>query len=343
MVAVYADAGSSQERLLGLVKCNLERPDVAEHHGTAGYLSCGFALVVSGLAPGEHVLYVAPHSTVVGQWGQGLARRVDVSQERLEARPSERPDDYRKVWDLASEDRTTAFQMVDGSTTEEELQRSGADMAERLRKGLAIRLSDRVLEIGCGVARIGRELAPHCFEWHGVDVSTNMIRIAGARTRNLSNVECAVVNSGDLSLYPDEFFDKAYSTITFFHLDKEDMFAYIQEIRRVLKVGGIAYYDTWNLLNDSGWERWEVERQMYPQKSQRPPHRNQWATPEEMRCYTEKAGLTLLACWHDTFFVQVIATKLPLDDLGSTALIRNFKRRVQRGREAMWPRGRWTW
>jgi len=339
MVAVYANAGSPEERPLGLVRCDFDRPDVAEHYGRVGYRSSGFALVVSGLAPGDHMLYVAPHGTVTGQWGQGVARRVRVTTETLAARPSERPRDYRTCWDLISEDAATAFQMMDRSTTEEELQRSGMDTAERLRQGLAIRRSDMVLEIGCGVARIGRELALHCSEWHGVDVSRNMIRIAEERTSHLPNTKLQLIDSGDLSSYPDDFFDKVYSTLTLFHLDKEDMFAYIQEIRRVLKVGGIAYYDTWNLLSEPGWERWEVERQLYRQKSERPPHRNQWATPEEMRCYTERAGLTLLTCWDQTFFVQILATKVPSAAVTSAALVRNLKRRVQRRRDILVPRG----
>lgn len=57
---------------------------------------------------------------------------------------------------------------------------------------------------------------------------------------------------------------------------------YIQEICRTLKAGGLAYYDTWNLLDELGWKRWLLELERYRDFGKKPLHRNQWSTPQEM-------------------------------------------------------------
>src|SRR5262249_29149371 len=156
----------------------------------------------------------------------------------------------------------TAYAMVDGSPDEQALRASGARVAEALRRGLAIRPSDRVLELGCGVGRIGRELAPNCGEWHGVDISPNMVRIAAARTAHPANAPLAVFADSSLACYPDAAFDRIYSHIVLFHLDKEDVFGYLSEFRRVLKPDGLVYFDTWNLAHPFGWQRFLHEREL---------------------------------------------------------------------------------
>lgn len=198
---------------------------------------------------------------------------------------------------------------VMGSTSEQELVTTGKVSAECLRRGLKIDPSHKVLEVGCGVARIGVELAPHCQEWHGCDISDNMIHIARKRTAALSNVRLRTLRGCSLEDYPDNYFDRVYCHIVLFHLQKEDVYGYIQEMRRVLKPNGIAYYDTWNLCNEAGWERWELEVANNKDPNNRPIHRNRWSTPEEMRCFTERAGFQIVKLLDQTWFVQVLGTK----------------------------------
>lgn len=45
-----------------------------------------------------------------------------------------------------------------------------------------------MLEIGCGVGRIGLELALRCRFWTGVDISANMLAVASERLSGLKNV-----------------------------------------------------------------------------------------------------------------------------------------------------------
>lgn len=220
----------------------------------------------------------------------------------------------KEIWESIGGNLETAFSMMDGSRDEKTLQERGRRVAQKLKKGLSITEKDRVLEIGCGVGRIGAQIAPYCHSWYGVDISNSLIEIAKHRTSHLDNVEFRVLNqSGSLDIFAEDFFDKVYSHIVFCHLDKEDVYLYLKEIARVLKSGGIAYYDTFNLMSESGWQRWLLEIEFYKNDPESRTYRSQWCTPAELDLYTEKAGLKLIYTLDKTFLLQVLATKFEAD------------------------------
>jgi SAM-dependent methyltransferase len=220
---------------------------------------------------------------------------------------SEGAGDYKRVWNAIAGTREHAYIMVDESRTEEDLVRRGGFAADHLVKGLGLSRDDVVLEIGCGVARIGREVAPRVKHWIGVDVAENMIAIARERLAGLPNVTLHAVGGADLKPLGAASVDKAYCHAVFIHMDKEDFYSYLREVRRVLVPGGLFYFDVWNLCSEAGWLRWELERAMYADKAARPVHRNQFSTPDEVRMFLVKAGLVPLA-FFETYSVQVVAS-----------------------------------
>ena len=125
----------------------------------------------------------------------------------------------------------SALSMMDGSPNEESCQLTGQYIAKRIANALLLNQSDVVLELGCGVGRIGREIAPHCGKWFGADISENLIKIAKLRMAHLNNISFSHLNKTSLDPFPDHFFDKAYSHAVFIHIDKEDLFLYLKEMR----------------------------------------------------------------------------------------------------------------
>src|SRR3984957_13727262 len=118
---------------------------------------------------------------------------------------------------------------------------------------------EAALEIGCGPGRLMRPLSRHFKEIHGVDVSDGMIALARGRLRSTPNAFPHHSSGCDLKLFPDEKFDFVYSYAVFQHIPSvEVVFQYLQESRRVLKIGGILQcqvnglppaaeqYNTWN-------------------------------------------------------------------------------------------------
>ncbi len=226
---------------------------------------------------------------------------------------------YGALWDQRALTPEAAMAAVDGSSSEDILRHTGAWSAEQVATALDVKTTDHVLELGCGVGRIGRELAPRCGRWTGVDISANMIEHASRRLDCHANVDFHVLTRSALDALPGQSVDKAYSIAVFCHMDKEDLFLYLQDLHRVLKTGGLIFVETWNLVHPVGWRRWAYEPLVWAdadQTQRKDVGRNQFCTPEEFELYVSQAGFTPLANYHESQSVQIIAGK----SLGTVAL-----------------------
>lgn len=235
---------------------------------------------------------------------------------------------YKTFWDDKASTTTGAFIAVDGSANEEVARLTGAYTARQVACALDLKPEDRVLELGCGVGRIGRELAPLVAHWEGADISANMLSVARERLADFDNVGLTELKRTSLEALPTGSFSKAYCVAVFIHMDKEDFFLYLEELARVLKPGGLVFFDTWNLASDVGWRRFalEVGQQRNGDPSQRKDvARNQFSTPQEVRAFTQRAGFELLAMFDESPWVQAIAIKP-----GGTADAAAERARVQR-------------
>jgi SAM-dependent methyltransferase len=197
--------------------------------------------------------------------------------------------DYKSIWDNLSCNFKEAAFYVCCIDDEDQIRSNGAATSEFLRSVLQITPEDKVLEIGCGIARIGRELAPQCGEWHGADISGNMIEYARRRTQGIPNVYLHELPGSSLRIFGDNTFDCVYSSIVFMHIDKIDMFNYIREAYRVLKWGGRAYFDTYNLLAPEAWREFMKLVEAFS-SGERPGHMSQFSTPQELRKFMDEAG-----------------------------------------------------
>lgn len=100
-------------------------------------------------------------------------------------------------------------------------------------------IGGRALDFACGVGRLTQAFAPHFDEVVGVDISERMIAHAEACNRFPERVHYRVNNAPDLSIFNAEEFDFVYSHIALQHIHPDLGFAYVSEMVRVLKPGGI--------------------------------------------------------------------------------------------------------
>jgi SAM-dependent methyltransferase len=222
------------------------------------------------------------------------------------------PTNYKSFWDNKASTKTGAFIAVDGSANEDVARLTGAYTARQVECALALTPADRVLELGCGVGRIGRELAPKVAHWEGTDISQNMLGVARERLAAFSNVGFTELKRSSLEGLASASFSKAYCVAVFIHMDKEDFLLYLEEIARVLEPGGLFFFDTWNLAHPVGWRRFALEVGQYRNvdPSQRKDvARNQFSTPEEVRIYLDHCGFDLLEMYTDSPWVQSVAIK----------------------------------
>jgi len=198
------------------------------------------------------------------------------------------PTDYQDAWNRLAATPESALMHVAGYTDEAELAKSTDISIELLRLTVGILPTDAFLEIGCGVGRVGQQLAPRVRRWIGCDVSTNMLQHAGQRLLGLSNVELVPISGYDLAPIPDASLDAVYCTVVFMHLQEWDRFAYVKEAYRVLKPGGRFFCDNANLESAAGWEVFLASAAI--PAAQRPLHISRCSTVPELICYLNKAG-----------------------------------------------------
>ena len=215
--------------------------------------------------------------------------------------------EYKKVWSALSTTEDQAKLHVIGVTEEAALQATGEETLRFLQDSVGIGKDDVVLEIGCGIGRVGKVVAPLCRKWIGCDVASNMLSLAAQRLKDLSNVELVEISGYDLSGVADASVDVVYCTVVFMHLESWDRYNYISDAFRVLRPGGRIYIDNINLCSDGGWKVFETHRAMLP--ASRPPHMTQNSTPQEIETYLTRAGFSDVRIRTDDDWVRASGIK----------------------------------
>jgi len=95
----------------------------------------------------------------------------------------------------------------------------------------------RVLDIGCAGGRDSQWFAEKGFEVFGIDFSPLMIERARAA---ITRVSFSTMNILELE-FPQNFFDGIWCSCVLIHLSKTDVPKAFEEMRRVLRVGGVLY------------------------------------------------------------------------------------------------------
>ena len=110
---------------------------------------------------------------------------------------------------------------------------------------------DTVAEIGCGVGRLTRAIAPEVGRVIALDISEKMLAIA--RRANLPNVEFRTAQGFALPDIPDKTVDLSLAYCVFQHLPSHAALkSYLDEMHRVTKAGGIIAFT----LTPRTWRTW---------------------------------------------------------------------------------------
>jgi SAM-dependent methyltransferase len=217
----------------------------------------------------------------------------------------------RARWEYIGRSRRDAFHMMDGSTGEGDLRRRGEFMAELLAGALEITPRSRVLEVGCGVARVGREMAPRCAAWTGADISRSLLRHARRRTAHLANVDLRHLAGEGLAGLPDAAWDRLYCHKVLLHVDEPGIAALLRGFRRVLQPQGLAYLDVWNGEHED--VRDLACREQADAALTRQPHRSRFYSREQLQSWLNAAGLQPVWIADSSFLLQVIVARSDAD------------------------------
>jgi|KBSSwiStaDraftv2_1062776.scaffolds.fasta_scaffold601340_1 ubiquinone/menaquinone biosynthesis C-methylase UbiE len=215
--------------------------------------------------------------------------------------------EYKAVWTAFAETEQGARAQVIGDVDEDYILEAAEETRRWLEETVAIKSDDVILEIGCGIGRVGQVLAPRCKRWIGCDVSLNMLGFARQRLAAFDNVDFVEISGFDLSPIPSNSVDVVYCTVVFMHLDEWDRYNYILEASRVLRKGGRIFVDNFNLRTEEGWMVFDGQRRIHPQ--QRPAAISKSSTPQELEVYLRQAGFQDIRIREQATWVQAYAVK----------------------------------
>lgn len=238
-----------------------------------------------------------------GFWARGSRSRRFPPLSHLHRRQ------YASTWNSLTHSREEAYSAAAGhSKNEAEFRKSAAQTVMNLLELAAVRRDDQVLEVGCGVARIGRELAGHCATWTGADISANMLTHAASRIEALTNVRLVQLRAVGLPEFENNLFDVVYFTNMLIHLDEMDRWHYAQEAFRVLRPTGRIFMDIIDIESEAGWDMFAHDAVRY-KDLERPPYMPRFSNASELTVYLQRAGFEGIQAHHRSPLVIVTGTK----------------------------------
>jgi ubiquinone/menaquinone biosynthesis C-methylase UbiE len=173
-----------------------------------------------------------------------LSRRFHGVRGEGEAEPVD--PGYGAIW--VPQDETEAMDQILNISDPKTFEEAGRYDAERIRPYIS--RGDAVLDLGCGIGRVTRYVAPLCREIWAVDVSETMLGFARERLSELRNVRFLLGRGTALPELDSGSIDFVYSLLTLQHVEREHAFRLLREVRRVLRDGGRAFLTFPNLLSD---------------------------------------------------------------------------------------------
>ncbi len=215
---------------------------------------------------------------------------------------------YSDVWDALAASPSLARTAACGHEDERTLRSSAEIPVKNLIELADVRPQDDILEFGCGVARIGLELAPRCRTWTGADVSANMLATAAERLRGTNNTRLVKLQRIGLDQLESNSFDLTYSTNMLAHLDEMDRWRYVKDAFRVLRPGGRLCIDNVDIESEEGWGAFSRGAEL-SQESERPPYVPTPSTAAELTTYALRAGFGQAQAHKRTPLVILTAVK----------------------------------
>ena len=146
----------------------------------------------------------------------------------------------KRDWDERAQHHAKFWIATENYHSDEVFSRSGQQTAQALLTALQGFHQPiwKVLDIGCGIGRVLKPLAPFFQTLVGVDVSSAMIAQSKSWLAGYSHIS-TLENSGiDLREFSDASFDLVYSYVAFQHMPRPVFDQYLGEINRVLTKNG---------------------------------------------------------------------------------------------------------
>lgn len=165
-------------------------------------------------------------------------------------------DHTKKYWEqVANKDMPEIMEKICHTYSQSEFENKKVSIIFDF--GIKFDKSMTVLDLGCGLGRTCRWVAPQVFCYIGIDNVDEMIFKAKIYNSNFPNAEF-MIRDGE-TLLPKSSIDVVYSEIAFQHMSKNTQRNYIVDLKTILKPKGIFYVQLPKKENyPVGWKKSEI-------------------------------------------------------------------------------------
>lgn len=121
------------------------------------------------------------------------------------------------------------------------------DLFGRLLRHIELEPGDKVLDLGCGSARLAMTVKSRHPHVHvvGLDADADILQVARHNIREASYDVRLVQAMADATPFADNTFDAVVSSLLFHHLPTATKHRTLREMRRIVKPGGTLYVLDW--------------------------------------------------------------------------------------------------
>ncbi|MBI5281772.1 MAG: class I SAM-dependent methyltransferase [Candidatus Solibacter usitatus] len=224
-----------------------------------------------------------------------------------------------QYWNTKAEasDAETRDAILCGFRSEKSFDEAGKVDVERLLLPF-IKPRHTVLDIGCGIGRLLKWVAPRCERAIGMDISKGMLAKARRRLSSLPNVELAQLPPSLVFPLASASVDFAYFYHVSEHMEREDAYKILGEIRRTMKHNGVALVQ-FSLLDHQD-NRGEFLR--WAKAGDAEGVRSRFYTEHEVNLMLEMVGLHPQVRLYVPGEMVLAVTRRSQDTLGEMPLIR---------------------
>ena len=154
--------------------------------------------------------------------------------------PADMPADMKGDWNKRARENPRFYIASSVEDSEAAFERSGERDAGLLFDGLEHLLGPdcTAVDIGCGIGRVDRYIAPQVRRLIGLDVAGEMLQQAKERLHDRPNVEFLEGDGWTLQPLADASADLVFSCIVFQHMPRQVASSYFEDAHRILRAGG---------------------------------------------------------------------------------------------------------
>jgi cyclopropane fatty-acyl-phospholipid synthase-like methyltransferase len=149
------------------------------------------------------------------------------------------------AWEVTN-DRHAMLALA-GETTRDEFVEDRQKRAAELLDWCQIAPGKRGFEIGSGEGTVARIVSQSCLGLDCNDISESFLKLAKEQCADCENVNFFNINTDYLDHLSDEFYEFGYSLNVFIHFNPYDIYNYLVSVRRILKPGGLFFFDACTL------------------------------------------------------------------------------------------------